>query len=228
VGQNIQSETAGQLPADVISLLTQQGAERGIATGSPGSPNSNAAFLRALGLTSLDMTQRGQQNLTSILPTLPGAGIASNPGFYVNPSLNYEGGVYNANLAAAPDPMQASLAAEQAANRGVAAGRGSLSTMGRPNLGLNSTVRTPAWGPQGASASSDSTAMLYGGVPYGPGQQPSWGIPTGNMFGSSATSPVEEILNAYGSSIDPESGLTFSGGDSDYGTGATPNYYTGE
>jgi hypothetical protein len=47
------------------------------------------------------------------------------------------------------------------------------------------------------------------------------------MYGGGG-SPVEEILNAYGSSIDPESGVTFSGGGSDYGTGATPDYFSGE
>lgn len=61
----IGSELQGKLPKDVMDLLAQQGAERGVATGSPGSPNSSAAYLRALGLSSLQEQQQGEQNLTA-------------------------------------------------------------------------------------------------------------------------------------------------------------------
>lgn len=72
---NIGSELAGQVPSDVINLLQQQAAERGIATGSPGSDNSNAAYLRALGLTSLGQEQTGQADLTRALARNPGARV---------------------------------------------------------------------------------------------------------------------------------------------------------
>lgn len=62
---NIASELGGQIPGDVLAQLSQRAAERGVATGSPGSPNNNAAFLRSLGLTSLDLQQLGQQNLSA-------------------------------------------------------------------------------------------------------------------------------------------------------------------
>ena len=42
LGTNINSEVSGQLPADVVNQIAQAGAERGVATGSPGSPNANA------------------------------------------------------------------------------------------------------------------------------------------------------------------------------------------
>lgn len=82
----IGQELGGQVPADVISLLQQQGAERGAATGmAPGSPNANAAYLRALGLTSIDQQQRGEANLTSALGRNPGAPIVDPSRFVMTP-----------------------------------------------------------------------------------------------------------------------------------------------
>lgn len=62
---------AGQLPQDVISQITQQAAERGIGGGQGGSPNTNAAFLRALGLNSLQMQQEGSNQLTQSINDTP-------------------------------------------------------------------------------------------------------------------------------------------------------------
>ena len=72
---NIGSELEGQLPADVVRQLSQQAAERGVAIGSPASPNSRAALLRALGLTSLDLTGRGQAELSAAYGRNPAAPI---------------------------------------------------------------------------------------------------------------------------------------------------------
>lgn len=68
IGQELQ----GEVPQDVQNLLAQQAAERGVATGvGTDSPNANAAYLRALGLTSLGQIQEGQQNLTSAVGRNP-------------------------------------------------------------------------------------------------------------------------------------------------------------
>lgn len=64
---NIASQLSGELPADVVNQIAQAAAERGVAGGISGSPNDTAAYLKALGLTSYDMTQQGQANLTSAL-----------------------------------------------------------------------------------------------------------------------------------------------------------------
>lgn len=73
---NIGQQLAGQVPQDVMNLLQQQGAERGAATGQGGgSPNANAAYLRALGLTSIGQQQAGQQNLTAAEGRNPAAPI---------------------------------------------------------------------------------------------------------------------------------------------------------
>jgi len=64
--QNINEELQGQVPADVIRLLGQQAAERGVGSGiGPTSANANAEYLRSLGLTSLQQMQEGQRNLTA-------------------------------------------------------------------------------------------------------------------------------------------------------------------
>ncbi len=74
VGQRATNTNAmlkGQLPQDVINQISQQAAERGIATGSPGSANANAAYLRALGLNSLGMMNQGSQELSRSIADTP-------------------------------------------------------------------------------------------------------------------------------------------------------------
>lgn len=122
IGANIKSETAAQIPADVLQRLQQSAAERGVATGTAGSPNNDAAYLRALGLTSLDLTNMGQTNLLRQLPALPGYGISQNPGFYVTPQQQYEADLQRNIFAAAPDPYAAASASLGAARMGLGAG----------------------------------------------------------------------------------------------------------
>ena len=69
--QNTMSMLKGELPNDVISQIAQGAAERGIGGGNPGSPNANAAYLRALGLSSLDLTNQGSQQLTQSIADTP-------------------------------------------------------------------------------------------------------------------------------------------------------------
>lgn len=69
--ENIGSALRGEVPQDVVTQLLQQASERGIATGSPGSPNSNASYLRAFGLTSLGQQAQGSRDLTSAIADTP-------------------------------------------------------------------------------------------------------------------------------------------------------------
>lgn len=69
--QNTSSMLAGQLPQDVTNLISQSAAERGIGGGSPGSQNSNAAFLRMLGLTSLDLQNKGSAQFSQEIADTP-------------------------------------------------------------------------------------------------------------------------------------------------------------
>lgn len=64
--RNIGSELSGTIDPDVMRLLQQQSAERGAAMGmDPNAQNVNAAYLRALGLTSTGLKQQGQADLTA-------------------------------------------------------------------------------------------------------------------------------------------------------------------
>jgi hypothetical protein len=65
---NIGQELKGQLPADVMNQLAQQAAEAGI-----GGSSSPAAYLKALGLTSLSQESQGQTDLTAATARNPGA-----------------------------------------------------------------------------------------------------------------------------------------------------------
>jgi hypothetical protein len=117
-GGNVASELAGQLPADVINQIQQAGAERGIGTGAPGSPNANAAMLKALGLTSLGLEQQGQSDLSRLIGEVP-VGPAFNPAsMLVTPEQQQEAAAANALYRAAPDPYAAAMANLAAAQYG--------------------------------------------------------------------------------------------------------------
>ena len=89
---NIGSLLGGNIPQDVITQLAQQAAERGVAMGSPGSDNANSSLLRSLGLTSLDLQQLGQKNLTAALARNPGAPLFDPTSQLITP---YQQGTLN-------------------------------------------------------------------------------------------------------------------------------------
>lgn len=70
---NIGDWQRGKVGGDVLALLGQQGAERGISTGQAlgQSGNANAAYLRALGLTSLDLQKQAEGALTAAVGRTP-------------------------------------------------------------------------------------------------------------------------------------------------------------
>lgn len=107
IGQESKNTTGllqGQIPQDVANQLAQQAAERGIATGSIGSPNANAALMRALGVTSLGLQQQGAQNLSQQIAQTP-TGQQFNPAsFLVTPAEQQEAAYLASLYAAAPSP----------------------------------------------------------------------------------------------------------------------------
>ena len=69
---NIGAQLRGEVPQDVRNLISQAGAERGVMGGqAAGSPNANAAWLRALGLTSIGQQQAGTAGLTTAIQQTP-------------------------------------------------------------------------------------------------------------------------------------------------------------
>jgi len=67
---NILSQLQGDVPTDVINEILQQAAERGIATGG-GAGVAKPAYLKALGLTSLDLMKQGQEGLSKAISDTP-------------------------------------------------------------------------------------------------------------------------------------------------------------
>lgn len=148
---NIQRNLAGSLAPDVISLMQQQAAERGIATGAPGSPNTDAAYLRALGLTSLQLQQLGHTQLTEAMQRTP---IQQMQTVTQMTDLRPQQAIYNAA------PIPSAQAAEQLrlAQAGMGAGYGprtrstGYTVTGGPSVPTYGGVSLGSWGGDAASA----------------------------------------------------------------------------
>lgn len=133
---NIANNLAGVISPDVLANLATAGAERGVAMGSPGSPNASAAYLRALGLDSMQLQQLGDTQLTAAMNRTPIQQTSTTTS--VN-DLGAQQAVYNS----APQPGAAALANKQAAAAGLAAGSGAVRA---PAVGGTSGGGTAAGG----------------------------------------------------------------------------------
>lgn len=153
---NITSNLAGQLPSDVIGLMQQQAAERGIATGTPGSPNTNAAYLRALGLTSLQLQQLGHSQLTEAMQRTP---VQQTQETAVTRDLGPERAIY----AAAPVPGAAARQALINAQMGMQEGRRYAGGIGGYGGGVGGYGAARA----GAAPVTATPSPDYGFVPGG-------------------------------------------------------------
>jgi hypothetical protein len=120
---NVQSYLGGQVPQDVISLMQQQAAERGVSTGMPGASINNAAYLRALGLTSLGLQQQGQQNLTNLMGAVPRGTLMDPSSLMVTPAEQQQWQYLANTLKAAPNPAQAAAAEMAAVQAGLGSGQ---------------------------------------------------------------------------------------------------------
>lgn len=198
IGGNVASETAGQLPEDVVTQLKQRAAERGVATGTSGSDNDNAAYLRALGLTSLDLTNMGQTNLLRQLTSLPGAQTYENASFYPTSGQQYESSLQSNIFAAAPDPAAAGNANLRAAQAGYGVGRGSMGG------GLPPTPSYSSGGTSGGGGYSVGLPSYGSGVNQG-------------QTGSPSQDVIDRILASYSGTVgfggSGAGGGTFYAGD---------------
>jgi hypothetical protein len=169
---NILSKLQGQVPQDVLNQIGQLAAERGVSTGSIGSPNANAAELRALGLTSLDLQNQGEQQLTAAIGRTP-QGSQFNPySFLVSPQ-EQQAAQYQANLLnAAPVPSSAAgagLSALQSGRQAGYSGFPSSAPMDPTQLASNANAGLPAMGSTPYGPSTGSYNMTgYGSEQYGP------------------------------------------------------------
>lgn len=147
--ENIASQLEGEVPGDVINQILQQAAERGIMSGSPGSPNADAAYLRALGLTSLDMTKLGEANLTGAVARTPQATPFNLSSLMVSPDQALARDAAQAIYNAAPDPT-AKGQHEEALYRQRAAASGPRTPWEQTWAGsnyLNAAMANGGWSP---------------------------------------------------------------------------------
>jgi hypothetical protein len=116
--QNISAELEGQMPGDVVTQILQSAAERGISTGTTGSPNFNAALLHALGLTSLDMTKLGETELSGAVQRSPIAQPFDISRMFITPEQEQEAAMAANLYQSAPVPADAARALQAQAGGG--------------------------------------------------------------------------------------------------------------
>jgi hypothetical protein len=127
---NISSMIGGQIPADVLTQLQQQSAERGVSSGlAPGSPNSNAAYLKSLGLTSLGLEQTGQSDLTSLMGSIPQPGVFNPQSMMTTPQQQQQAQEAASVLGASPIPAAAAGTNMSALMSALSMGKGTMSGM---------------------------------------------------------------------------------------------------
>lgn len=190
--QNTGSLLKGQIPTDVMSLINQQGAERGVATGSPGSPNANAAILRALGLTSLGLQQQGLGNFQSLVGMTP-TGQQFNPASFLTSPTDQQTAQYLANLlSAAPIPSAAAQANIGSLLSGLGRGGGNQNPLGGLFGNASAPVAPdPSWA--GREAAYNAYYGGAGATPMGGGAS---GIPdTLNLGGAGQFDPFMGMGN---------------------------------
>lgn len=115
---NALQQLNGQVPQDVISQLLQGAAERGISGGMPESDNSNAAYLRALGLTSIGQQATGMSNLHQLSADAPIAKMFDPASMFVTPDQQQEAQMASNLYASAPQPAAAAETAKATATVG--------------------------------------------------------------------------------------------------------------
>lgn len=180
---DIYSNLQGQLPADVIQQMQQRAAERGVQTGTAGSPNQDAAYLRAIGLTSLDLENLGQQQLSQAVARTPTGPLFDPSKFYITPADQSQAQLLANIYAAAPNPTLAAENALRLAQQGLRAGQGAGSGgVGGANFlggGAGTTPSGPAFTPTGANVTVPGT-----GPSPGAGAQTGYPAPTPSAYSS--------------------------------------------
>lgn len=150
----------GELPADVVYQLGQAAAERGATVGAaPGSPNTNTAYLKALGLNSLQAQQTGLNQFGQLMGLTPTAPLMNPATQFVTPEEQQAAQMAANVFAAAPVPAQKAAADLAALRSGVGAGRGSVGTPAySPTISSPTIPRMPTLTPPTFVAAAPPTA----------------------------------------------------------------------
>lgn len=121
--QNIGAGLRGELGADVVRQLQRQAAERGINVG-PESPNVDASYLQAIGLTSLERQRQAQQELSAAYARNPAAPLFDPTTQLLTPYQAAGLSTQQQEIQLRADIENAQLALEQERLRTAAAGGG--------------------------------------------------------------------------------------------------------
>lgn len=250
--RNIGSALRGEL-GDLIPMLGQWGAERGVGRGTSGSPNENAAYLRALGLTSLDRMAQGERDLTQAIGRTPTAPVFDVNQLMLHPD-DIQAAQWAANqAAAAPNPAQQAAEMMRLFNEqlrrssGAGGGGGAFGPGGQQifpaiNRGISApNINIPNFS-SGASSPSGGGSGVYGALgPFAPPSTPyGWNDFSWAGRGSTGMSELDQMLQSTYSGGQGQSDLWSGGldqwsaappmGGSFYGGSllgpSAPNYYS--
>lgn len=155
---NISSALAGQLPSDVINLMGQQSAERGVMTGMPSAPANNAAYLKALGLTSLGQMNTGQQWLSAADARNPIAPVTDAMDAYRTLSgeqLAYQKLAQDRELAYQQDATNRLLGQQRLAGMGTSTGKAPATYTPPPQFPTGTPTRGGGATQTGTTTSND-------------------------------------------------------------------------
>lgn len=109
---NTLSQLRGELPQDVINLIGQQSAERGIGGGVSGSQFSNSDYLRSLGLTSLSQKEKGLDSYGKLLGGIKDIPMFDPSSMFISPT-DVQNAQQTSNIfSAAPNPTASGMAAD--------------------------------------------------------------------------------------------------------------------
>jgi hypothetical protein len=116
ISGNIASMTRGELPTGVSDLVARKSAESAVAGGFAGSGMHRNLEARDLGLTSLEMTQRGlssAERWTASVRATQTAPMADVTSMFISPTQKFaameakwQRDLYAETMAAAPDPAK--------------------------------------------------------------------------------------------------------------------------
>lgn len=178
INKNIQSLTAGQIPSDVAAQVQQSDAARSLTGGFGGTEAGGNLVARDLGLTSLDLTQRGLASAQSWLQTAnslyaPGRFNVSSmfltPGQQASFDVEERNAQFQRNwmqnqIKAMPDPTTVGLwnASWSVVDAVLSAYTGSSVDLGRIN-------------PQGTTAQTSGMSLGGGNNNFGGGYSPGAG-----------------------------------------------------
>jgi hypothetical protein len=189
-------QLAGMVPRDVQNQLVQFGAERGIGTGTMGSPANNAALMKAFYDTSKAQQETGAKNYLNFQASIPHTPTMDITKLMTDPNKMYESWL-NANMiAAAPVPRERAMAELGAAQSGIKQGMGGYGGGGitlpqgnpaadilsryRPTAAPGPTVFGGGWREEAPQEPQDWYTRTYGRPPgtapgsQGPGTTDVW------------------------------------------------------